>query len=141
MNYFYGISIVAITALIATFLGQIPYRFINQEKSKKFREEKKRLKAKLKQPEIKDADDGKYENIQKQIIKINFQASMQIMIPLITQFTIIIFTLNKLRILNPIFLWLLWYIGFSIIFNRMWKKLQTKFAASPRVIIVIFGGV
>ena len=122
MSYFHGVFVVVVTALIVTLLGQIPYQFINQEKLKGFGTKKKELKAKLKRPQIVDADDGVYENIQKEIIKINFHTSRYVIIPLVIQFAIIIFALDKLRVMDPMYLWLLWYIGFAMLFSRMWKK-------------------
>ncbi|KKK52902.1 hypothetical protein LCGC14_3100240 [marine sediment metagenome] len=122
MNYLTGIFVVCVTSAIATLLGQIPYKFLNQAKLKDLNDQKKEIKAKLKEPRIVDADDGVYEGIQKELMKTNWEVSRRVMLPLICQFGIIIFVLDKLRQLNPMFLWLIWYIGFSILFNRVWKK-------------------
>ncbi|KKM13320.1 hypothetical protein LCGC14_1717430 [marine sediment metagenome] len=120
MNYFTGIFVVGITALIATLLAQIPYQFLNKEKLKVLNDRKKELKQESKK---KDLPDEEYEPIMKDIIKINLQVNKQIIIPLIIQMTIIFYVLGRLKTLNPMFLWILWYIGFSMLFSRMWKKI------------------
>lgn len=121
MNYFTGIFVVCVTSAIATLLGQIPYKFLNQARLKGFNDRKKWIKAKLKLKYVKD-DDKLYEDYQKKLIEVNWEVSRRVMFPLICQFGIIIFVLNQLRQLNPMFLWLIWYIGFSMVFNRVWKK-------------------
>ena len=122
MNYLTGIFVVCATSAIATLLGQIPYKFLNQAKLKVFNDKKKEIKAELKKPQVVDADDGVYEGLQKELMKTNWEVSRRVMLPLICQLVIIFFVLDKLRQLNPMFLWLVWYIGFSIFFSRLWKK-------------------
>lgn len=129
MNYLNGIFITAAVALIVTLLGQIPYQFNNKKTLRDLNDSKKIIKSKLKLKKVKD-DDKLYEDFQKQLMKVNWELSRRIMIPLIIQMTMIFYALNKLRELNPMFLWLIWYIGFAMLFNRMWKK----------VMVLVIGG-
>ncbi|KKL99265.1 hypothetical protein LCGC14_1816090 [marine sediment metagenome] len=121
MNYFQGIFVCAVTALIVTLLGQIPYQFNDKNKLRELNKEKKKIKGILKKDNVINNDEL-YEKNQKQLIRANWEVSRRIMFPLIIQMAIIFYALNRLRILNPMFLWLVWYIGFAMLFSRMWKK-------------------
>ena len=130
MNYFEGIFVTAMVALIVTLLGQIPYQFNNKVKLRELGEQKKQVKLKLKRISRIERAGHKptetYESVQMRLMKVNWEISRRIMIPLIIQMAMIFYALNKLRILNPMFLWLLWYVGFAMLFSKMWKHVVNK---------------
>lgn len=119
MNYFEGIFVVALTSFIACLLGQIPYQFTNQEKVKRLKEGQKKLKLSLNVTK----DDKQYEKIQLQIIGISMRINKIIIIPLILQMIIIFYIYGQLGKINPMKLWVLWYLGFAILFGRVMPKL------------------
>jgi hypothetical protein len=112
----YGVLTVGSAALIVTLLGQIPYLFVNEIKAKRLAAQKSELKEQLKRKGSKE------DEIYKELIKTNMGINKQVIIPLIIQFTIAIFAYGRLSLSNPMPLWFIWYIGFCVLFNRMWIK-------------------
>lgn len=124
METYPRISIIVISLGVSFFVSIIQKYFGNQERMKEIKEKQKELQKKMKDHQ-KDGNHDKVMELQKQMfghmgetLKHSFKPMLITMIPLL----ILIYWLKD--IYNPILggWWLAWYIGASLVFSMIFRK-------------------
>lgn len=118
------ISVIVIALLVSLFISIIQKYFGNQERMKEIKQKQKSLQEKMKEHQ-KDGNHDKVMELQKEMFshmgetfKHSFKPMLITMVPLL----ILIYWLKD--IYNPILggWWLAWYIGASLVFSMVWRK-------------------
>ena len=118
------ISIIVVAFGVSFFVSIVQKYFGNQERMKEIKKKQKDLQKKMKEHQ-KDGNHDKVMELQKEMFshmgetfKHSFKPMLITMVPLL----ILIYWLKD--IYNPVLggWWLAWYIGASLVFSLIWRK-------------------